>query len=395
MSAFILNILYGINSVQYKSVKKERKSIIFSVEMKKQKIKCKKCGNSHLHFKGRKTRRFRMVPLNSKKCFLEVLLHRLHCPNCGNIWWPKLPFMKGNLRMVKSFIKYTLDLLSIATIKGVSRILGVHWNTVKKIHKTKLQKQFKKISLNLIEYVTVDEISIGKGHDYMTIFADLRSGTIIHAVEGRKLEAIEPFLRKLLKEASSLKAISMDMSRSYSSAVKTILPHIDIVFDHFHVNAVMNRALDDLRKDQENSNVLKGKRFLLLRNYEDLNSSQSDRLNELFEVNKPLFIAHSLKEQFRLFWKQDNIEKAIAYLYKWCFDALATGIKQLKRVVKTIARHQEGILNYFKHRITNGKAEGLNNKAKAMLRQAYGFRDMEYLKLRLYNLHNQGYAFVG
>ena len=103
-----------------------------------------------------------MIPINRKKCFLQVLLHRLHCPKCGNIWWPKLPFMKDNLRMVKSYIQYTLDLLSIATIKGVSRILGMHWNTVKKIHKNKLQNKFKKIPLKLIEYIT-DRKSVVQG----------------------------------------------------------------------------------------------------------------------------------------------------------------------------------------------------------------------------------------
>ncbi len=118
-------------------------------------------------------------------------------------------------------------------------------------------------------------------------------------------------------------------------------------------------------------------------------------INLLKQKKDPLFIARLLKEQFRLFWKQDSLEKSTSYLYQWCLNALAIGIRQLKRVIKTIARHKEGILNYFKHKISNGKAEGLNNKAKTMIQQAYGFRDIEYLKLRLYNLHNQGYALVG
>ena len=119
------------------------------------------------------------------------------------------------------------------------------------------------------------------------------------------------------------------------------------------------------------------------------------RINRLFEINKTLFIAHALKEQFRTFWHKSSIEEAKDFLLKWCLDAILTGIKQLKRVVKMLARHQEGIFNYFRHRITSGKAEGINNKIKTMFKQAYGFRDMEYLKLRLYNLHNQKPQLVG
>ena len=105
--------------------------------------------------------------------------------------------------------------------------------------------------------------------------------------------------------------------------------------------------------------------------------------------------AHSLKEQFRLFWTKDSVEDARQFLYMWIMDAWMTGLKPLQRVARTLSQYQEGLLNYFKHRITNASAEGLNNKIKTMKRQAYGFRDMEYFKLRLYHLHESRYAFVG
>ena len=401
MSTFILNKAYGINCVQYKSIKKDDKSIVIYAEMKKRKFRCKKCRNNQVIYKDKKIRKFKMIPLGNKRCFLKVLLHKVKCSYCGYAWWIRLPFMKGKSTMVRSFIRYTLDLLCLGTIQGVSKFLNLHWNLVKKLHKEKLKKLYKSIHLENIEYITVDEVSIKKGHNYMTIFADLKTGRIIHSVEGRDLEAISPFLKTLAIKAHKLKAIAMDMSKSYSSAVKKHLPNIDIVFDHFHVNAVMNKALDDIRKNQyhtlssQNYKVLKGNRFLLLKNYDDLSPVQHERINKLFEINKTLFIAHALKEQFRSLWHKSSIEEAKDFLLKWCLDALLTGIKQLKRVVKMLARHQEGIFNYFKHRITSGKAEGINNKIKTMFKQAYGFRDMEYLKLRLYNLHNQKPQLVG
>ena len=115
----------------------------------------------------------------------------------------------------------------------------------------------------------------------------------------------------------------------------------------------------------------------------------------VLQINEPLFKAHALKEQFRLFWRQNSTQKAWIFLDQWISDARATGIRKLKKMADTLDDHRSGLLNYFKHRITNAAAEGINNKIKTMKRQAYGFRDMEYFKLRLYHLHEQRYAFVG
>ncbi len=147
---------------------------------------------------------------------------------------------------------------------------------LKKIHKEKLSRLYKTIPLENLEYISVDEFSILKRHTYMTVFTDLRTGRIIHAIEGRTIEVVAPFFRKLARRAPKLKAIAMDMSKSYSSAAQEFLPHVDVVFDHFHVTALLNRALDDVRKDQQSSlnideaKTLKGSRFLFLTNYDNL-----------------------------------------------------------------------------------------------------------------------------
>jgi len=193
----------------------------------------------------------------------------------------------------------------------------------------------------------------------------------------------------------------MDMSKSYYPAAQQFLLHVDVVFDHFHVTALLNKALDEVRKAQQQSlnevdaKAMKGSRFLFLTNYDNLELENKTRLEALLAVNEPLYLAHSLKEQFQLFWEKDSVEEAEHFLIRWGIDALATGLKPLKRVVKTLSIYREGVLNYFKHRISNAGAEGINNKIKTMKRQAYGFRDMEYFKLRLYHLHKSRYAFVG
>ena len=218
-----------------------------------------------------------------------------------------------------------------------------------------------------------------------------------HAVEGKDSDAIIPFLKKLYKKAINLKGIAMDMSPAFYSAVKQELPHVSIIFDRFHVMKLVTTALEDIRKEQQRiyGESLKGERFLLLKNYSSLDENGMERLNTFLKMNEPLLVAHTMKEQLREFWEQEDREKGEIFLKKWCFDALMTGIKPLAKVAKSLWRKSEGLLSYFAHKISNGKAEGINNKIKTLKRQAYGYRDMEYFKLRLYHLHEQSYQLAG
>ena len=204
----------------------------------------------------------------------------------------------------------------------------------------------------------------------------------------------------------------MDMSKSYRAAFEEYLPEIDIVFDRFHLMQIVNKAVDSVRKiqqkklEKEGVKTMKGGRFLPLYNYENLDPLKQERLEALLQANKPLFIVHSMKEQLRLLWHQGNEEKAKAFLVDWIFEAISiageltplygkSSLRPLKRLAFTLIRHYRGILNYFRHFITNGKAEGINNKIKTLKRQAYGYRDMEYFKLRLHHLHRQKHRLVG
>jgi transposase len=137
--------------------------------------------------------------------------------------------------MTKSFVRYVLSLVKLTTVKSVARFLGVQWKTVKNIHKDWLKDKHKKIRYKDLIYLSVDEFSIRRGHTYMTVFLDIRTGRIIYAVEGRSVEDIQPFLERFSRKARNLKAIAMDMSRSYIAAMKEYIPHVSIVFDRFHV----------------------------------------------------------------------------------------------------------------------------------------------------------------
>jgi transposase len=309
--------------------------------------------------------------------------------------------MLGTRRYTRAFASFALDLLQFGTIQAVSKYLKVGWDMIKDIHKTKLQSRYRGPRLSKLTYLGIDEFSIRKGHSYITIFVDLANGRILHAVEGRSESNVAPFLNKVARKALRLKAVAIDMSHSYRKAVKEQLPHIDIVYDRYHISALINRGIDELRRaeyrraNNDGKQVLKGSRFLLLRNYDTLELNSQDRLASLLEVNQSLMTMHTMKEQLRTFWTLPSRKTAAQFLNNWLFDALTSKIKPLIRVGLTLLRHRLDVLNYFNHQITNAVTEGLNNKIKTLKRQAYGFRDMEYFKLRLYHLHTQRYALTG
>jgi transposase len=174
----------------------------------------------------------------------------------------------------------------------------------------------------------------------MTVVTDLKTGRILHAFEGKSKEDIRPFLEKLARKAKRLEGIAMDMSSAYYNAVIETLPRVNIIFDPYHIMALINQAIEDLRRDQQREldrlgqQTLKGNRFLLLRNYHDLKPDRKSRLDALLHANQPLFIIYPMKEQLRLFREKENGTTARIFLETRCRDALNSGIKQLIKVWK-------------------------------------------------------------
>jgi transposase len=324
---------------------------------------------------------------------MKLFIYKLYCRSCRKKAWMKLPFTVGKLPMTKTFINYIISLNRISTLLHVSEFLSLKWKTVKNIDKAHLKKRPKQFSYRKLRYLSIDEIAVRKGHIYMTVVSDLSTGQIIYAVRGRKEEVLSDFLKRLAKKAKHLQGISMDMSQCYMAAVKKHLPKIPIIFDRFHVTKVLTTMVDEVRKKEwahcqnQGIKVRKGDRFLFLRNQEDLDPSKQEFLQRLLEINQPIAIAHLLKEQFRAFWDLKSREEGIRFFFDWCVQANMSLIPDVMKAVKTLIEHLFGLLNYFDHRIDNGRAEGINNKIKTMKRQSYGFRDEEYFILKLYNLH--------
>jgi transposase len=341
--------------------------------------------------RGTVERRFRTLPVGRRATFVVLPIPRVECQACGVVRQVKIPFADPRRTYTSAFERYALDLGRRMTIRDVAKHLGVSWDVIKDIQKRDLSRRFAKPKLKHLRQIAIDEISIAKGHRYLTVVMDLESGAVVFVGDGKGADALKPFWKRLRGSKAKIEAVAMDMSKAYRGAVSTHLPEAKIVFDRFHVMKLFNEKLSNLRRalyreatDMLQKKVLKGTRWLLLKASENLDEKRDEKnkLKEALALNQPLAVAYYLKEDLRQFWEQPGKTFATVFLDGWIKRAEASGIKILQEMAKTLAAHRSGLLAYHDVMITSGPMEGTNNKIKTMKRQAYGFRDKEFFNLR-------------
>jgi transposase len=345
-----------------------------------------------------------MPPIGSKPVLLAFPVPRVACAHCGGVRQVRIPFAGKRRTYTATFERYVVDLSRHMTINDVARHLGVGWYIVKDIQSRYLTRRFGRPKLKRLTEIAIDEISIGKGHRYLTVVLDLATGAVVFVGEGKGAEALTPFWERLRRSRARVKAVAIDMSPAYIAAVQKNLPGVVVVFDHFHVIKLFNDKLSNLRRALQreatellHKDVLKGTRWLLLKNPENLNPQRDERerLEEALRLNKPLATAYYMKEDLRQLWSQPDKATAERVLDDWIARAEASGIRMLKDFAKTLAAHRSGLLAYYDHFISTGPLEGTNTKIKLLQRQAYGFRDTDFFKLKIMGLHESRIALVG
>jgi transposase len=270
--------------------------------------------------------------------------------------------------------------------------------------KQHLRRHYASPSLKGVRQIAIDEISIGRGHRYLTLVLDLETGAVLFVGDGKGADSLLPFWRRLRPSKAKIEAVAIDMSAAYISAVWDNLPNAAIVFDRFHIVKLMNDKLTQLRRDLYRQAVddlgkraLKGIRWLLLKHPDNLDDERGERerLREALELNESLAIGYYLKEDLRQIWEQNSKSQAERFLRDWIARARSAGIRALSEMATTLERHAWGITSWYDYPISTGPLEGTNNKIKTMQRQHYGLRDEEFRRLKIYALHETKYALVG
>lgn len=404
MSTSLLYHGFGIRGYRYVKTEYSGGRVSFFIRQEPPKLRCSACGSSTVIRRGQVEREFKSLPIGKKPVSVVLGVQRVKCCACDLLRQVNVDFADCRRTYTKAFERYALDLLRYTTIKDVAHHLNVSWDVIKEIQKRHLKRKFSRPRLKHLRFIAIDEISIGKGHKYLTVVLDLKGGAVVFVGDGKGAEALTPFWKRLKCSRAKIEAVSIDMSPAYISAIQTNLKKAAIVFDHFHVVKLFNEKLTDLRRKlykeatcSLEKKVLKGTRWLLLKNPDNLDDTRNEhqRLEEALQLNKALATAYYMKEELRTLWDQDNKTKAEALLKDWVARAQISGIRMLMKFANTLMGCRSGILAYYDFPISTGPLEGTNNKIKTMKRQAYGFRDQEFLKLKIMAIHRTKYALVG
>jgi transposase len=250
-----------------------------------------------------------------------------------------------------------------------------------------------------VKKLAMDEIALKKRHkQFALVISDLERHCVIAVLPSRDKESLEQWLSNLsASKRKAIEIVSIDMWRPYFYAVKAKLPHARVIADRFHVVKQLNENITKLRRttqrksDKKVNGILKGSRWLLVKNRQNLSPKEEAHLHKVLDISSEIREAYLLKEEFRnIFEKIKNVEQAKRFLAVWILKAQKTGSRYLAKFVRTLQNWWEEILRYFEEGITNAFSEGINRAIRSIINRAYGYRNFDNFRLQVLAQH--GYA---
>lgn len=326
--------------------------------------------------------------------YIDFHYREVRCARCGVVI-EKLEFVEPYARVTTRLAEAVGMLCEHMSISEVAEYFQLDWKTVKEIDKNYIRRQLEEIPLDNVRIIGMDEVAKTKGHQYFTLIYDLESNQLLRIIEGRTERAVSVFFDELGEErCKKIKAVAIDMWKAYTNAVKKYCPSAKIVYDKFHVVSNYHKLIDKVRR-QEFANaskvdkeLLKGKRYLLLKNSNKLKPKAKEELQDLLNSNENLNIVYALKEQLTAIWDNPTIPSFNNALDHWCSLARESGIKELKKFAESLENHRTGLWSYCLYPINTALIEGHNNTIGFVKRRARGFHDEEYFKLKIFQAIN-------
>ena len=366
---------------------------IVRVERREGQHECPDCGRRHA------AGLFAEAPIRLRDCsigdletYLEVRPMRIAC--CGGTRVERLPFAMPGFRMTRRFFERLAALCTRLPVQAVAQMARLSWGTVAKVDGRAIELALgdRSHALQDLRWIGVDEVSRTGGRVYFTIVTNLKTGRVVWIGDGKGRRGLLSFLRALgAKGRRKIRGAVSDLG--YQRILATRLRHAVHILDRFHIVQWVNEALTQLRRrlfsgapKDELGRTLKVKKWLLLSAREQLEHKDKLLLNELMELNQPLYQGYLLKEQLRGIlrhpWRYFGVLRD--RLHDWILGTFDTGQRELIRVGQRLARHLDAVVAGHEHNVPLGLAESINSKIAALRFQARGYRDPEYFKLKIF-----------
>lgn len=386
----IIRKTLGIKHHRIVRIEKEIKGIVIHMDrIRRRRLSCGQCGQRGRVRDRLPERRWRHVPLWGIPVEIVYRPCRVNCPECG-IKVESIPWAQGKSPLSQPLIVTLATWSRLLAWDVVARLFGVCWSTVRAAVQSAVQYGLSNREMDGVLYIGIDEISRRRGHIYHTQVYDLSRKRLLWSAEGRDADTLRRFFEDLGEErCRGIKAVCCDMWAPYIEVIEEMLPGATIVFDKFHLVRHLLKAVNDVRKQEaatlkkSNPDLLKGTRYIWLKNPENLTDRQRARLSYLEKLNLKINRAYLLKEIFKQLWTYKRKGWARRFLRKWFWWATHSRLEPLRKFAWMLRRYEEGILAWFDVPINNGATEGMNNNAKAVSHRARGYRTENTFTLAL------------
>jgi transposase len=312
------------------------------------------------------------------------------CPSCNHYVTTCPAEVHPNSQATWRLMEMVSCWASVAPNNQVAAMFDISDSTVRRYDKEVLQRDTPPPDLDNLRTLLVDEKSVGRGHNYLTIVLNGDTGELLYMKPGKKKEVLDGFLKQLSEsQRQSIVAVGIDRAGAYQASIQEHLPDADIVYDRFHLMMNVNKAVDEVRRAEwreakgEEKKLIKGQRYLLLKNEENLDEDAADKLEGLLQANYSLSKAYLLKEQFRTIFNYQRQDRAEEALRNWCELAEVSKLQPFRRLARGLLKESSRVCGYVKHKLTSGLIEGTNNLISRVIHQACGIRDLDYLFLKM------------
>lgn len=353
---------------------------------------CPECNKTAPIYDHVEERQWRHLDTCECETYLHARLPRVKCPDHG-VRQVTPTWANPGSQFTFRFESLVINTLKECDVTGATRLTGTSWDEAWGIMEKAVTRGMARKERRIPQQLSIDEKSFAKRHRYETLICDRERGTVEYVTDDRQQESLERYYRQFTAgELAAVKAVAMDMWDPYVAATKAHVPEAEskIVFDKFHVVRVVTQAVDKVRRQEHKRLVakgddrLKGTKHLWLANEENVPEWRKREFENVRQMNLKTGRAWAIKESLRRFWKFRYPKRAEAYFRRWYFWATHSRVGPMVNAAKTLKRHLPNIMTYFKHRITNATAEGLNSKIQMVKEMACGFRNREHYKTAIY-----------
>jgi len=340
---------------------------------------CPACGEKGLTAYDTQPKTWRHLNFFQHEAYLTARVPRVHCEKCGATRLVEVPWARKGSGFTLLFEAMIMMLAKAMPVRSIADMVGEHDTRLWRILHYYVEQALEAADYSEVAVLGIDETASKRGHDYVSLFVDLEVPRVVYVTEGKEAATVKRFKEHLMchgGDAEKIRQVCCDMSPAFMKGITENFPNASITFDKFHVMKILNEAVDQVRREEQRRRPeLKKTRYLWLKNPGNLKKSQGTRLRELRLRHRNLKTnrAYHLRLNFQEFFKQP-LYLAEKFLKEWYFWATHSRLEPMKQAAYTIKRHWQGVLQWFKSRISNGILEGINSLIQAAKARARGYR---------------------